>query len=300
MKSRQRRFNYIKQCTTTLQQLNLLQYSVRVKQLHSRHEGMTVQKPKARTYGSHSHFMHTKDDDLIRNPFLTMTPSSETGSAFQPVSPPSIKRNACAGFDDQSNLATPNRIGIATKHEIKVNYESPCDTTQTMSLQSLEQPQSSSMSHGHQKKEGMSWGLSATFKNHIKQIKSNFPNALKSMQFIPTSGNNNKQSIELSNLAIATISLLPRHGGGITSGRMPFQRIRNSVLLHMIQDCKNSSWDTRVTEEMVDAKTGKVSIAKLNTLLRNCIADEDTCFVEKSQEAVKIAKNTLEVRVCAK
>ena len=46
-----------------------------------------------------------------------------------------------------------------------------------------------------------------------------------------------------------------------------------------------------------DAKKGKAQIAKLNTLLRNSIADERSCFVEKSQETVKLAKDTLEVRV---
>ena len=262
----------------------LLNYQfVESRQLSTR---MAIQKPQARTAGSQSYFMNTKDDDLLRNPFLTMTPGSETGSAFQPVSPSSIKRK------DKTS------IRHATKNANQVEYESPCDTTQTMSLQSLEQPQSSSTPYERQKKEGMYWGMTTTFKNHIKQIKSNFPIALKSMKLIRTSSNN-KSTIDLSDLAVATISLMPRHGGGIASGRMPFQRVRTSVMLHMIQECKNSSWDPRVTEEMVDAKSGKVSIAKLNTLLRNCIAEDDTCFVEKSQEAVKIAKNTLEVRAWA-
>ncbi len=136
--------------------------------------------------------------------------------------------------------------------------------------------------------------MSTTFKNHIKQIKMSFPNAIKSMKIIPT---NMKSSIDLSDLAVATISLMPRHGGGIASGRMPFQRIRTSLMLHMVNETKNSAWEDTLNEDMIDGgKNGKYSIAKLNTLLRNCIADEDTCFVEKSQEAVKIAKNTLEVR----
>jgi hypothetical protein len=255
---------------------------------------MAIQKPKARIMGSQSYTMSTKDDDHIHNPFLTMTPGSDTGSAFQPISPPSIKRKARVGFNERSSFESPKRNVTKAKDVNKgIEYESPCDTTQTMSLQSMEQTQLSS-STSYKKKDGMHWGMSTTFKNHLKQIKSNLPSALKS--FIPTQ-NNNKTSIDLSDLAVATISLMPRHGGGIASGRMPFQRIRTSLMLHMIQDCKNSSWDPRLDEEMVNAKNGKLSIAKLNTLLRNCIADEDTCFVEKSQEAVKLAKNTLEVRV---
>lgn len=253
---------------------------------------MAIQKPKARNMGSQSYIINTRDDDHINNPFLSVTPGSDSGSAFQPISPPSIKRKARVGFNERSSFESPKR-NVTKDVNKALEYESPCDTTQTMSLQSMEQTQlSSSMSY--KKKEGMHWGMSTTFKNHLKQIKSNLPSALKS--FIPTN-NNNKTSIDLSDLAVATISLMPRHGGGIASGRMPFQRIRTSLMLHMIQDCKNSSWDLRLDEELVNAKNGKVSIAKLNTLLRNCIADEDTCFVEKSQEAVKLAKNTLEVSV---
>ena len=69
-------------------------------------------------------------------------------------------------------------------------------------------------------------------------------------------------------------------------------------MLHMVQENLNASWERKVSEDVEQGestKNGKAQVAKLNTLLRNCIADKETCFVEKSQEAVRLAKDTLEV-----
>ena len=269
-----------------------------------------VRKRKPRILRSSQGFaIHTKEDyhfanspitdDSYNNPFISNTPGTEkSGSAFDPVSPPRIQRKARIGdtfpmkdpssLDRMSSLTTPKRSKKGSDKG-KNKHQSPSDTTQdTTSLTlSPDEPQQGSMN---------------PFKQiHLKQIKMNLPKNLpKSMKHMKLS-NSKKISIDLSDLAIATICIVPRHGAGIAAGRKPFERMRTSLMLHMIQENQNASWERKVLVdndmEEGDAKKGKAQIAKLNTLLRNSIADERSCFVEKSQETVKLAKDTLEVRV---
>jgi hypothetical protein len=142
-------------------------------------------------------------------------------------------------------------------------------------------------------KDETGWTVAkAAMKDQIKQIKMNLPMAMKSMKMM---GPFKKNSVDLADLAVAAICVVPRHGGGIAAGRMPFERIRTSLMLHMIQENQNSPWLVdSVRDEDEKSKKGKVQIAKLNTRVRSCIADDKSCFVEKSQVVVRLAKNTLE------
>ena len=268
-----------------------------------------VRKPKARILRSSQGFaIQTKEDyllenspitdDYYNNPFMTNTPGSENnGSAFDPVSPPSIQRKVRIGdtipndpssLDRMSSLTTPKRSKKGSD-EGKNKSQYPSDTTQDTTVLTL--------SPDEQQQGSMN-----PFKQiHLKQIKMSLPKSLpKSMKHMKLS-NSKKSSIDLSDLAIATICIVPRHGAGIAAGRRSFERMRTSLMLHMIQDNQNASWERKVLVdndmEGADTKKGKAQVAKLNTLLRNSIADERICFVEKSQETVKLAKDTLEVRV---
>ena len=273
---------------------------------------LNVRRPKARTLGSRGFTINTKEDPIIHspvtddsygNPFVATTPGSDSGSAFAPVSPPKIQRkvrvkdpttltalcNSSSSFDRKS-FATPKRT--ATNHG-KEKDRSPCDTTQATSLRSHRSP-SSEDEHQKKGKQG-TWGKSTSFKNQMEQIKLNLPKALKTMNRNKAS---KKSSIDLADFAAATICIVPRHGAGIAVGRMPFERMRTSLMLHMVQENLNASWERKVSEDVEQGestKNGKAQVAKLNTLLRNCISDKETCFVEKSQEAVRLAKDTLEV-----
>ena len=243
------------------------------------------------------------DDDSPGNPFITMTPgSSDHGSAFQPVSPPKIERRVRAAANDGSTkldlLCKPS--STTTSYHGKSVFGSPCDKTAAMSLHSLETFPSGKE---RQKKDGTtttsSWlGTNAAMKNQILQMKLNIPKAMKAMNIGTT--RNKKGAVDLADLAVATICVVPRHGAGIAVGRMPFERVRTSLMMHMIQENQNAPWSYNdVGDDYMtggeNSRKGKAQIAKLNALLRNCIADEGSCFVEKSQEAVKLAKNTLEV-----
>mmetsp|Transcript_44434 Transcript_44434/g.93277 ORF Transcript_44434/g.93277 Transcript_44434/m.93277 type:complete len:554 (-) Transcript_44434:265-1926(-) len=262
---------------------------------------LSIRKPKAVTLGSKGFTINTNEESIVHspvtdaasygNPFMTRTPGSENNSAFEPVSPPKIKRKARAGdtnpFDDvsldQMMVATPERTAANAGKE---EYRSPCETTQATSLQSHQ-----SQSADEPQKKG-AWGKSNPFMSQIKQIKLSLPKTFKTMSRTVSK----KSSIDLANLAIATICVVPRHGAGIASGRKPFERMRTSLMIHMVQDNQNASWERKVIDdgEGEGTKSGKAHVARLNTLLRNCISDKETNFVEKSQETVKLAKDTLE------
>jgi len=237
---------------------------------------MTLHKPTPVTLGSQGFTINTNNNDHFEhspitdasyesNPFMTKTPGSEgsSTSAFHPVSSPPLGGTDIHFFKED------------------INYESPCDTTQdtgfTLSPPVEEEPSINK----------------TTFKSQLKQIKKSLPKSIpksmmKSMkqQLVPK-----KTSIvDLSDLAIATICIVPRLGGGIAVGRMPFERMRTSLMLHMIQDVDNNS----IGEECTSSKGDAQIIANLNTNLRNSIADDSTCFVEKSQDAVRLAKDTLQ------
>mmetsp|Transcript_13557 Transcript_13557/g.29476 ORF Transcript_13557/g.29476 Transcript_13557/m.29476 type:complete len:556 (-) Transcript_13557:153-1820(-) len=267
---------------------------------------LNVRKPKARTLGSRGFTINTKEDnithspvtdDSYENPFISKTPGSDGGSAFEPIGPPRIQRKVrvedpitsiCATTLDRSSFATPKRSATKTRVS-KGNGGSPCDTTQT---QATSLHSHASQSANERQKKGGNWGKSTSFKNQIKQIKMNLPKALKSMNRSPSK----KSSIDLADLAVATICIVPRHGAGIAVGRRPFERMRTSLMLHMVQENQNASWEKEIDEDMVGdgMKKGKAQIAKLNSRLRNCIANEESCFVEKSQETVRLSKDTLE------
>mmetsp|Transcript_22298 Transcript_22298/g.54019 ORF Transcript_22298/g.54019 Transcript_22298/m.54019 type:complete len:550 (-) Transcript_22298:181-1830(-) len=262
----------------------------------------SIRKPKARTLGS-DFTINTKEDhthspvtnDSYDNPFIDKTPGSESGSAFELVSPPMIKRKVrvdgpstltslCTKPLDRTNFKTPERS--RAKHGGAM-FESPCDTTQATSLHSQTSPLDD-----ERQKNGGPRGKSSSFAEQIKHIKLNLPKALKSMSRSPSK----KKSIDLADLAVATICIVPRHGAGIAVGRMPFERMRTSLMLHMVQENQNASWEKKVVEDLDGggANDGKTQIVKFNTLLRNCVANEESCFVEKTQEAVRLSKETLE------
>ena len=257
-----------------------------------------VRKPKARTLGSKGFTISTTKDTLdlehspvtdasYENPFITRTPGSES-SAFElvPASPPRIERKTSRKSKkvdssiDRKNYKTP------TRSSAKKNVSMPCDSTMESSFGSPLGDRQKKAKGNLGKGKGTS-----NFKDQIKQMRLKLPKAMpKAMKSLKKE---KKDAIDLADLAIATICVVPRHGAGIDSGRKPFERMRTSLMLHMIQENQNAT----VNEDMEGdtKKNGKAQIAKLNASLRNSIADKETCFVEKTQEVVRLAKDTLEV-----
>ena len=180
------------------------------------------------------------------------TPGSDSGSAFKPV-----------------HYSTKNTD----------TYRSPCDTTQDTTL---------TPSAAADDDEQYQKGIWASGKSQFKQMKKNFPINLP----ISMSKMKPSEKIDLADIVVATICLVPRLGGGIEAGRRPFERLRSSLLLHMMQN--NEGWEVQVASSD-NVKDRKALIAKFNTLLRNSIANESSSFVDKSQHVVKLAKDTHKV-----
>ena len=78
---------------------------------------------------------------------------------------------------------------------------------------------------------------------------------------------------------------------------MPFERMRTSLMLHLMQEIKTKSWKKQ--EVAADGKKDRldqeVVVSKLNNMLFDCIANKESSFVDKSQDIVKVAREAVEV-----
>lgn len=213
----------------------------------------------------------------------------ESSNFFEPHSPPMIQRTT------GDNLAS-------------VEKGSPCDSSSwATSRQSHEvsptcPPRSPTVSKNKAKKSKIQqpkekfdtgvWGVSSSLRQKIKHMKRVLPKVLKAMHASST-----KKSLELTDLSVATLCLMPRNGAGMEDGRQSFERLRTSLMLHMMQQSGNGTWLLQDASkyEGEKGKSVKGRFAKLNNRLHDCIEDENSSFTEKSQEAVQIAKGLLEV-----
>ena len=270
------------------------------------------------------------------NPFAMRTPDGG-GSAFGPASPPPIRRLraraddpfALPALDGAWATGGPDGGDGGTKEK---PVGSPCDRTArtaTDTAATAASPESSgdgpppppppptaaaarpfrrgSKGKGKGKGKG-SWGRSEAFQKQLLQIKASLPKTPKALQKAKAhrggGAKKKRTDIDLADLAVAPICIVPRHGAGIAVGRLPFERMRTSLVLHMVQENRHAGWQGGGRGggggEGAAADGGTSSpAARLNARLRDCIADGETCFAEKSQEAVRLAKDALEVSALA-
>jgi len=260
--------------------------------------------------------------------FITTTPTGLSSdiigrgsSAFDYLvssPPPEIQRKVRANNNDGTLLVSTDKVLLAKgladernngtrehqqkQHQQQHQQRSPCDTTQATSLESHGSPIVTSSDNDK------TTNKKTNFKYQIKQMKLNLPDRRKLLRKIKKKkSTSNAESaaivaseVDLSDLAVATICIAPRHGAGTAAGRMPHERIRTSVLMHMVQECETARVRHRNPDGERDDSGGTTGAGaagaaeKLNTLLRKCVEDEETCFVEKSQEVVRLAKDALE------
>lgn len=104
------------------------------------------------------------------------------------------------------------------------------------------------------------------------------------------------KKVDLTDLTVATLCLMPRNGAGMEEGRKCFERMRTSLMLHLIQNQGNAAWQKQDSSkyEGEKAKKQKGQLAKLNNLLYDCISDEDGSFTEKTQNVVQLVKEAKE------
>ena len=138
----------------------------------------------------------------------------------------------------------------------------------------------------------------AKLRKNMEQVKKVQP---KPMNMKPLIRASKKNYVDLSHLSVVTISVVPRLGTGMRSGRMPFERMRTSLMLHLMQEIKTKSW---TKHEVADGEKGKLDqeevVSKLNNMLFDCIANGESTFVDKSQDIVKVARETVEVSCTCK
>ena len=134
----------------------------------------------------------------------------------------------------------------------------------------------------------------AKLRKNMEQVKKSVP---KPMSIKPLSLSSKSNCVDLSHLSVVTISIVPRLGTGMRSGRMPFERMRTSLMLHLMQEIKTKSWKKQevATDGKKDRLDQEVVISKLNNMLFDCIANKESSFVDKSQDIVKVAREAVEV-----
>lgn len=223
-------------------------------------------------------------------------------SAFRdPVSPPKIKRTT-AGIDfpdfppiekisvgspcDSSTWATSvshsdTPLGSKKSGQEGIASPSQSDTSTLATTQSHDVTHSSTKkTKGDKKVEAVAWEMTTAFRKKIKGMKKIIP---KMIQAINGSA---PKRVDLTYLTVATLCLMPRNGAGMEDGRKCFERMRTSLMLHMIQQHGNGSWSRQDDSKYEGDKARKTKgqMAKLNNLLHDCISEKGNSFAEKTQE----------------
>lgn len=143
--------------------------------------------------------------------------------------------------------------------------------------------------------DSVAWEMSSALRKKIKGMKKIIPKVLKAMNGTAP------KKVDLTELTVATLCLTPRNGAGMEEGRKCFERMRTSLMLHLIQQQGNGSWIKQDASmyEGEKARKQKGQLAKLNNLLHDCISERSGSFIEKTQNVVQLVKEAKEaIEVC--
>jgi len=227
------------------------------------------------------------DGSYEGNPLTTPQTPCSPGSAFEPVSPPRIRRKRNSRdfnpFDSPTpaNKCTSNPFDTPGKTS---SHGTPCDTTHELSLPSNTSSLLTNKIVVQKQESSLQWGREnggQSLKSQIQTMKLSMPRSFKSSP-------KKSASVDLANLAVSTICLAPRLGAGINQGRQPFERMKTSLMLNMHQECQGSE----SCEPQGNTKKGKFHIAKLDHILRKTVASHESCFAQKSQQTSIHARET--------
>jgi hypothetical protein len=229
------------------------------------------------------------------------TPGSAAGSAFTPVkpsvhikgwdtpegSPKSDKENSTS-IPPSTNNDVVEEKPEPSSNKVKSSFGEKTALFREQVRKNVPKPKVNS----NKVKEALE-GKKAMLRKNMEQVKKNVPKPMNMNHLIHAP---KKNCVDLADLSIVTISLVPRMGVGMRSGRKPFERMRTSLMLHLMQEIKTKSW---TKHEVTDGENGKLDqdelASKLNNMMYDCIANVESTFVEKSQDIVKIARETVEV-----
>ena len=236
------------------------------------------------------------------------TPGSASGSAFTPVKPSVHIDGWDTPVTPKSDKENPTSIPPSTN--IPVLEEDPQPSSDKVkgifgekTAMFREQMRKNVPSVNSNKVKEALEERKAKLRKNMEQVKKSVPNMEQVKKSVPKPMNmkpliraSKKSYVDLSHLSVVTISVVPRLGTGMRSGRMPFERMRTSLMLHLMQEIKTKSW---TKHKVADGEKGKLDqeevVSKLNNMLFDCIANGESTFVDKSQDIVKVARETVEV-----
>ena len=224
--------------------------------------------------------------DVMRTP----GGASGTGSAFSPVKPSPVM---IRGWDtpvtpksDKENstsiLPPPANIGdkdilLPSVDKVKSSFGERTAKLREQVRKNVPKPTMNSTKVKETLEE-----KKASLKKNMGQVKKNVPRTMNPLNRAPQ-----MHSVDLADLSLATVCLVPRLGCGMSSGRMPFERMRTSLMLHLMQEMKMKTWTKTEGQDL---------ISKLSNTLHDCISNGEVTFVDKAQEIVKLSRETVEVR----
>lgn len=226
------------------------------------------------------------------------TPGSAVGSAFIPIKP----STNIDGWDTPVTVKSDkeNSTSIPPSTNIDVSEENALPSSdkgkgkfgEKTALFREQVRKNMSSVNSNKVKEALE-ERKAKLRKSMEQVKKSVPKPMIKKPHISPSKTN---CVDLSHLSVVTISIVPRLGTGMRSGRMPFERMRTSLVLHLIQEIKKKSW---AKQENAGGKKSQLDqeevVAKLNNTLYDCIANKESTFVDKSQDIVKVAREAVEV-----
>lgn len=258
---------------------------------HANGAGVNKKNPFFDSPGTNS--LDSLSHDLMgafgSNGSKVVTFDSPEPNIVEPVSPPKIKRTTGITFPDlppvekvtvspcdSSTMATsithsegPSSI---LKGKGSISSPSPSDTS-TWATEGTSKKSKTS------KANSVAWEMNSTLRKKIKGMKKIIPKMIQAMNGTAP------KKVDLTGLTVATLCLMPRNGAGMEEGRKCFERMRTSLMLHLIQQQGNGSWMKQDSSkfEGEKARKQKGQIAKLNNVMYDCISDNDGTFTEKTQ-----------------
>ncbi|KAL3770579.1 hypothetical protein ACHAWO_000939 [Cyclotella atomus] len=269
---------------------------------HANGAGVNKKNPFFDSPGTNS--LDSLSHDLMgafgSNGSKVVTFDSPEPNIVEPVSPPKIKRTTGITFPDlppvekvtvspcdSSTMATsithsegPSSI---LKGKGSISSPSPSDTS-TWATEGTSKKSKTS------KANSVAWEMNSTLRKKIKGMKKIIPKMIQAMNGTAP------KKVDLTGLTVATLCLMPRNGAGMEEGRKCFERMRTSLMLHLIQQQGNGSWMKQDSSkfEGEKARKQKGQIAKLNNVMYDCISDNDGTFTEKTQDIVQLVKEAKE------
>lgn len=248
-----------------------------------------------RTPGSNGSKVVTFDSSTLRDPVSPPKIKRTTLGIDFPDFPPVEKVSVGSPCDSSTWATSVTQSETPSGSKKKAGQKGVASPTQsdTSTLATSQThdatPSSAKKMKVDKKTETVGWEMSNAFRKKIEGMKKIIPKMIQAMN------GSAPKKVDLTDLTVATLCLMPRNGAGMEEGRKCFERMRTSLMLHMIQQHGNGSWIRQDDSKYEGDKARKIKgqIAKLNNLLHDCISEKGNSFAEKTQEVRPVLSRTI-------